>query len=59
MALTQQVRLSTAKGDAQGQDLVILFGYAFFAVLLMVEIYFAAGGPGVAPGDFVTMGAFP
>jgi len=57
MTLTQEVRRSTAKGE--GRDLAIPFGYTLFAVLLMVGIYFAAGGPGVAPGDFATMGAFP
>lgn len=57
MALTQLVRLSTGKGERR--DLAIPFGYALFAALFMVEIYFAAGGPGVAPGDFATIGAFP
>ena len=59
MELTQKVRLTATKGEARSYDFSILFGYSAFAILLMVAIYFAAGGPGTTAADLATMGAFP
>jgi hypothetical protein len=55
----RNVRLPTAKDDERRYDLTILFGYVVFAILLMVVIYFAAGGSGTAAADFATISTFP
>lgn len=59
MALAQQARLNTAKGDEQGHDARIMFGYSILAILLLVAIYSASAGPGTAPDDFANMSVFP
>jgi hypothetical protein len=59
MELTQQVRLASAKPDVRSRDLTIILGYATFAVVTLIAIYLAAGGPGTAAADFANMTVFP
>jgi hypothetical protein len=59
MALAQQVRLTAAKGDERNRDMTILLGYSIFAIIAMIAIYLASGGPGTDVADFATMSAFP
>jgi hypothetical protein len=60
MELAQQVRLaSTTKADVRSRDISIILGYSVFALVMLLAIYFAAGGPGAAEADFANMVVFP
>jgi hypothetical protein len=56
MALAQQVRLTATKSDERSHDMAILLGYSIFAIVMVIAIYLASGGPGT---DFATMTVFP
>jgi len=59
MELTQKLRLTSAKRGEQSHDMAIVLGYSILAILLLLAIYFASGGPGTAPVDFADMSVFP
>jgi hypothetical protein len=60
MALAQQVRLaSTTKADVRSRDMSIILGYSIFALVTLLAIYLAAGGPGTASADLANMVVFP
>jgi hypothetical protein len=59
MELAQQVRIASAKADVRGRDISIILGYSIFALVMLLAIYFAAGGPGTAEADFANMVVFP
>jgi hypothetical protein len=59
MALAQQVRLTATKRDERSRDVTILLGYAVFAILMVIAICLASGGPGMDVAGFATMSAFP
>jgi hypothetical protein len=59
MALAQQVRLNTDKGDVRNRDATIVLGYCFLALLLLIAIYLAWGEPGTTPGQLAMMSAYP
>jgi hypothetical protein len=59
MALAQQVRLTATKRDERSHDVTILLGVSVFAILMVIAIYLASGGPGTEVADFATMSAFP
>ena len=59
MALAQQVRLTAAKGSERNHDTTILLGYAVCAILMVIAIYLASGGPGTEAVDFAHMTVFP
>ena len=59
MELAQRVQLNTSKQDIHSRDMSILVGFAVCAVVMLLAIYFAAGSPGTAPGDFASMAVFP
>jgi hypothetical protein len=58
MELAQQVRLAS-KADAPSRDMSIILGYSIFALVILLAIYLAAGGPGTAEADFANMVVFP
>lgn len=59
MELTQKLRFMSAKRGEQSHDMAIVSGYSILAILLLLAIYFASGGPGTAPVDFAAMSVFP
>jgi hypothetical protein len=59
MALAQQVRLTATKSDERSHDTAILLGYSIFAIVALIAIYLAAGGPGTEVADFANMTVFP
>jgi hypothetical protein len=59
MALAQQVRFTTAKSDERSHDIAILLGYSVFAIVMVIAIYLASGGPGTDVADFANMTVFP
>jgi hypothetical protein len=59
MALAQQVRLTATKSDERNHDMTILLGYSVFAIVMVIAIYLASGGPGTDVADFASMSAFP
>jgi hypothetical protein len=58
MALAQQVRLATKDGE-RSHDITILLGYSVLAIVMVIAICLASGGPGTDVADFATMSAFP
>jgi hypothetical protein len=60
MALAQQVRLTADKGSERRHDTtILLLGYSVFAIVMVIAIYLASGGPGTEFADFATMSTFP
>jgi hypothetical protein len=59
MEIAQQARLETAERGAAGHDVTILFGYSFFAIVLLLGIYFGSMSSGTALGDFASMTVLP
>jgi hypothetical protein len=59
MALAQQVRLTATKSDERSHDMAILLGYSIFAIVALIAIYLASGGPGTEVADFANMTVFP
>jgi hypothetical protein len=59
MAIAQQTRFQTEPGRLANSDVPILIGYAAFAMVLLVVIYFASMSSGTAPADFAVMTVFP
>ena len=60
MALAQQVRLTAApRGGERSHDMTILLGYSVCAILMVIAIYLASGGPGTEAVDFANMTVFP
>jgi hypothetical protein len=55
----QQAKFETAPGNPKSYDNTILIGYAAFAILLLIAIYFASMSSGTAPNDFSSMTVFP
>ena len=58
MELAQQVRLTAAKGGERSHDMTILLGYSVLAIVMMIAICLASGGPGTDV-DFTSLIAFP
>jgi hypothetical protein len=59
MALAQQVRLTATKGGERSHDMTILLGYSVLAIVMVIAICLASGGPGTDVADFATTSAFP
>jgi hypothetical protein len=59
MELTQQVRHGAVKGEGRNHDMTIILGYSILAVLMLMAIVLASGGPGVSPEDLASMTVFP
>ena len=59
MEIAQQIRFETARREIRNHDVKILFGYAAFAIVLLIAIYFGSTSSGTAAGDFATMTVFP
>ena len=59
MEIAQQIRFETAQREIKNHDLKILFGYAAFAIVLLIAIYLGSTSSGTAAGDFGTMTVFP
>jgi hypothetical protein len=59
MALAQQVRLTATKNGERSRDMTILLGYSVLAIVMVIAICLASGGPGTDIADFATMSAFP
>jgi hypothetical protein len=59
MAIVQQTRFEGAESEVRSHDLTILLGYAGFAALLLIGIYWGSMSSGAAAGEFATMIVFP
>jgi hypothetical protein len=59
MSIVQQTSFETAPSDLKSYDYTILVGYATFAIVLLIAIYFASMSSGMAPNEFATMTVFP
>jgi hypothetical protein len=59
MAIVQQAGFETAPRDLKSYDYAILIGYAAFAIVLLIAIYFASMSSGTAPSDFASLTVFP
>jgi hypothetical protein len=59
MAIVQQTGFETAPSELKSYDATIMVGYAAFAIVLLVAIYFASMSSGMAPNEFATMTVFP
>jgi hypothetical protein len=59
MELAKHVRIASTKADVPSRDMTIILGYAVLSLVMLIAIYFSAGGPGTAPGDFAAMTVFP
>jgi hypothetical protein len=49
----------TAQREVKNDDAMISVGYAIFAIVLLIAIYFGSMSSGTAPGDFASMTVFP
>jgi hypothetical protein len=58
MAIAQQNSFEIASND-RNYDLSIQAGYAAFAIVLLVAIYFGSMSSGTAPADFAAMTVLP
>ena len=59
MELAQQVRHGAVKGEGRSHEIAIILGYSILAVLMLMAIVLASGGPGVSPEDLASMTVFP
>jgi hypothetical protein len=59
MEIAQQTRFKGAGSEVRVRDLTILFGYAAFAALLLIGIYWGSMCSGASAGEFATMIVFP
>jgi hypothetical protein len=59
MEIAQHTRLKGAESEIRSRDLTILLGYAAFAALLLIGIYWGSMSSGAAAGEFATMIVFP
>jgi hypothetical protein len=59
MAIAQQIRLEAAPRQVKSHDVTILAGYSFFAIVLLLGIYFGSMSSGTVVGDFASMTVFP
>lgn len=59
MEIAQQTGFETAHREVRSRDVTILLGYAAFAIVLLIGIYWGAMSSGTAPGDFAAMAVFP
>jgi hypothetical protein len=59
MAIVQQASFEKAPGNFKDYDTTILVGYAAFAIVLLIAIYFASMSSGTAPNEFASMTVFP
>lgn len=59
MEIAQQTRFEGAESEVRRRDLTILLGYAAFAALLFIGIYWGSMSSGAAAGEFATMIVFP
>jgi hypothetical protein len=58
MTITEQTVLKSHL-PIRNYDNWILLGYVAFAILAIIAIYFASGGPGVTEADLVSAMALP
>jgi hypothetical protein len=59
MEIAQQTRFQTTQPVVRSYDVTILLGYSFFAIVLLIAIYFGSMSSGMAPGDLASMTVFP
>jgi hypothetical protein len=59
MELAQQVAHRVVKSDERNRDMTVILGYSILAVLMLMAIVLAFGGPGVSPEDLASMSVFP
>jgi hypothetical protein len=58
MSLAQQVRLTATRSE-RSHEMTILLGYSVLAIVMVIAICLASGGPGTDVADLATMSAFP
>ena len=59
MELAQQVAHRVVKPDERNREMTIILGYSILAMLMLMAIVLAFGGPGVLPEDLASMTVFP
>jgi hypothetical protein len=59
MELAQQIRHGVAKTEVRSREMSIILGYSILAVLMLMAMVLAFGGPGVLPEDLASMTVFP
>ena len=59
MEIAQKAKFQTAEHEIGSHDVTIILGYATFAIVLLIAMYFGSMSSGTAPGDFATMTVFP
>jgi hypothetical protein len=59
MAIVQQAGFEAAPSHLKSYDSKILVGYAAFAILLLIAIYFDSMSSGMSANEFATMTVFP
>lgn len=59
MELAHQASHGIAKREDRTHDMTIILGYSALAVLMLLAIVLAFGGPGVSPEDLASMTVFP
>ncbi len=57
MAIAEQTHFVT--GKVRDHDAPIMLGYLILSIIFLVALYSASVLPGTAPGDFISMVAFP
>ena len=59
MEIAEQTRFDVAQRQVKNRDEIVLLGYSMFAIVFLIEIYFASMSSGIAPGDLASMTVFP
>jgi hypothetical protein len=59
MTIVQQTGFENAQSNLKSYDYTIMVGYAAFAIVLLIAIYFASMSSGIAANEFATMTVFP
>jgi signal peptidase I len=57
MAIAEQNHFVTER--VRDHDTAIMLGYLILSIIFLAAIYSASMSPGIAPGDFASMVAFP
>ncbi len=51
MEIAEQTRFDVAQRQVKNRDAIVLLGYSMFAIVFLIEIYFASMSSGTAAGD--------
>jgi hypothetical protein len=59
MGIARQTIFRPVQSEVRSHDVAILFGYAAFAMVVLIAVYFDSLSSGTSPSDLASMTGFP